>query len=152
MLSLSALHDLLSQVLSLPDLHTAILITCSGQLVSVACDPLRPKDEIRVVVGLSGEVWQETREQGYGMVDSEVLAWLYHVLLQKSDIRITMAGGKDHGVTRGRTTKGASPASARRLSAPHVACIECNRCCRVGRVAVKSKMPIHMPFLRSQWI
>lgn len=72
MLVLSALHNLLSQVLSLPTLHTAILLTPAGQLVSVASDPSRPKDEIRVVVGLSGEVWQETKDQGVGMVDSEV--------------------------------------------------------------------------------
>lgn len=72
MLDLSRLRDRLSQILSLPDLHTAILLTPAGQLVSVACDPFRPKDEIRVVVGLSGEVWHETREEGVGMVDSEV--------------------------------------------------------------------------------
>jgi hypothetical protein len=72
MLVLSTLHKLLSQILSLPDLHTAILLTTEGQLVSFATDPSRSKDEILVAVGLSGEVWQETREQGYGMVDSEV--------------------------------------------------------------------------------
>lgn len=72
MLVLSSLHKLLSQVISLPDLHTAVLLTTTGQLVSAAYDQARPKDEIRVVVGLSGEVWQETKEQGYGMVDSEV--------------------------------------------------------------------------------
>jgi hypothetical protein len=73
MLVLSKLHNLLSQILSLPHLHTAVLLTPEGQLVSVACDPYRPKDEIRVVVGLCGEVWQETRAQGFGMVDSEVM-------------------------------------------------------------------------------
>ena len=72
MLMLSILHSLLSQVLSPPHLHTAILFTTSGELVSATSEPLRPKDEIRIVVGLSGEVWQETKEQGYGMVDSEV--------------------------------------------------------------------------------
>lgn len=72
MLVLSALHNLLSQVLHPPGLHTAILLTPAGHLVSVATEQCRPKDEIHVVVGLSGEVWQETREQGYGMVDSEV--------------------------------------------------------------------------------
>ena len=56
----------------MPGLHTAVLMTTEGQLVSVACDSCRPKDEIRIVVGLSGEVWQETKEQGVGMVDSEV--------------------------------------------------------------------------------
>lgn len=74
MLVLSTLHSLLAQILALPDLHTAVLLTPEGQLVCVACDPARPKDEVRVVVGLSGEVWQETRDQGFGMVDSEVHA------------------------------------------------------------------------------
>jgi hypothetical protein len=75
MLVLSTLHTLLSQVLSLPHLHSAILSTPSGQLVCYASDPSRPKDEIRVVVGLSGEIWQETLDNGTGMVDSEV-SWL----------------------------------------------------------------------------
>lgn len=72
MLVLSALHSLLSQVLHVPDLHTVILFTPAGHLVSVATEQFRAKDDIHVVVGLSGEVWQETRDQGYGMVDSEV--------------------------------------------------------------------------------
>ena len=72
MLMLSILHSLLSQVLAPPHLHTAVLFTTSGELVSAASEPIRPKDEIRIIVGLSGEVWQETKEQGYGMVDSEV--------------------------------------------------------------------------------
>ena len=81
---LSILHSLLSQVLAPPHLHTAILFTTSGELVSASSEPVRPKDEIRIIVGLSGEVWQETREQGYGMVDSEVrsvlhlMCWHHH--------------------------------------------------------------------------
>ncbi|KDR85618.1 hypothetical protein GALMADRAFT_234587 [Galerina marginata CBS 339.88] len=72
MLMLSTLHTLLSQVLSSPNLHTAVLLTPSGELVSSASEPARPKDEVRIIVGLCGEVWQETREQGCGMVDSEL--------------------------------------------------------------------------------
>jgi hypothetical protein len=72
MLLLSSLHNLLQQVLSLPDLHTAVLFTPEGQLVSYASDSSTPKDEIRVFVGVSGEVWQETKQNGMGMVDSEV--------------------------------------------------------------------------------
>ena len=73
MLLLSSLHNLLHQVLSLPELHTAVLFTPEGQLVSYASDSSTPKDEIRVLVGVSGEVWQETKQQcGIGMVDSEV--------------------------------------------------------------------------------
>ncbi|KAF8167461.1 hypothetical protein B0H34DRAFT_792184 [Crassisporium funariophilum] len=72
MLMLSMLHSLLSQVLSPPHLHTAVLLTPSGELVSASSEPTRPKDEIRIIAGLSGEVWHETKEQGYGMVDSEL--------------------------------------------------------------------------------
>jgi len=72
MLVLSTLHNLLSQVLALPSLHTAVLLTPAGQLVSVASDRQRPKDEIRVIVGIAAEVWQETKDQGFGMVDSEL--------------------------------------------------------------------------------
>ena len=72
MLLLSSLHNLLHQVLSLPELHTAVLFTPEGQLVSYASDSSKPKDEIRVLVGVSGEVWQETKQHGIGMVDSEV--------------------------------------------------------------------------------
>jgi hypothetical protein len=74
MLLLSSLHNLLQQVLSLPELHTAVLFTPEGQLVSYASDSSKPKDEIRVLVGVSGEVWQETKQHGMGMVDSEVCA------------------------------------------------------------------------------
>ncbi|KAF8963927.1 isoprenoid synthase domain-containing protein [Flammula alnicola] len=72
MLMLSMLHSLLSQVLSPPHLHTAVLLTTAGELMSFASEPTRPKDEVRIIAGLCTEVWQETREQGYGMVDSEL--------------------------------------------------------------------------------
>jgi len=72
MLVLSTLHQLLSQVLFRPHLHTAVLLTPSGELVSSACSFERPKDEIRVLVGLSGEIWRETKHHGFGMVDSEL--------------------------------------------------------------------------------
>ncbi|KAJ7103125.1 hypothetical protein B0H15DRAFT_874520 [Mycena belliarum] len=72
MLVLSRLQDSLSQILEPPELHTVVLLTPSGQLVSFASYPSRSKDEIRVIAGLAGEVWQETLEQGFGIVDSEV--------------------------------------------------------------------------------
>ncbi|KAF8204298.1 hypothetical protein K438DRAFT_554794 [Mycena galopus ATCC 62051] len=72
MLVLSRLQDSLRAVLAPPALHTAILLTPAGQLVSFASHASRCKDEIRVIAGLSGEVWQETQEQGAGMVDSEL--------------------------------------------------------------------------------
>ena len=71
-LVLSTLNTLLAQLLSLPELHTALLLSPEGQLISVASDPSRPKDKARVVAGVSSEIWQETREQGYGTVESEV--------------------------------------------------------------------------------
>ncbi|KAF7970870.1 hypothetical protein HWV62_21286 [Athelia sp. TMB] len=39
-------------LLSLPELHTALLLSPEGQLISVASDPSRPKDKARVVAGL----------------------------------------------------------------------------------------------------
>ena len=72
MLMLSKLNHILSRVLDLPDLHSAVLLTVTGELVSYASYSGRPKDEIRVVTGLATEIWQETMEQGYGMVESEV--------------------------------------------------------------------------------
>ncbi|KAF7302642.1 hypothetical protein HMN09_00898700 [Mycena chlorophos] len=72
MLVLSRLRESLQQVLVAPDLHTAILLSPSGQLISFASYPSRRKDDIRVIAGLSGEVWQETQELGSGMVNSEL--------------------------------------------------------------------------------
>jgi len=72
MLVLSTLHQLLSQVLSHPHLHTAVLLTPAGELVSVASSNERPKDDIRVLVGLSGEIWRETKAHGCGMAESEL--------------------------------------------------------------------------------
>nr|GAT61377.1 predicted protein [Mycena chlorophos] len=72
MLVLSRLRESLQQVLVAPDLHTAILLSPSGQLISFASYPSRRKDDIRVIAGLSGEVWQETHEWGSGMVNSEL--------------------------------------------------------------------------------
>jgi len=72
MLRLKTLHRLLSQVISSPGLHTAVLLTPNGQLVSYACDSTRSKGDVRLVVGLSSEIWLEVADQGIGMVDSEL--------------------------------------------------------------------------------
>ncbi|KIP11734.1 hypothetical protein PHLGIDRAFT_83016 [Phlebiopsis gigantea 11061_1 CR5-6] len=72
MLNLTNLRVLLAQALSPSTLHSAVLFTPEGQLVSFVSDPPRSKDEIRVIVGMSGEIWQETKEHGLGMVDSEI--------------------------------------------------------------------------------
>ncbi|KAL5533753.1 hypothetical protein ACEPAG_213 [Sanghuangporus baumii] len=79
MLALSSLNKLLGHVLAPPALHTAVLFTGSGALVSYATASSpesssgpRPKDDIRVLVGLASEVWAETKQDGEGMVDSEL--------------------------------------------------------------------------------
>jgi len=72
MLNLMNLRLLLSQVLSPSGVQTAALFTPEGQLVSYASDNPRSKDEIRVIIGLSSEIWQETRDQKIGMADSEL--------------------------------------------------------------------------------
>ncbi|KAH8110591.1 hypothetical protein DFH11DRAFT_754006 [Phellopilus nigrolimitatus] len=72
MLVLSSLNKLLAQVLAPPALHTAVLFTASGALVSFASASARPKDDVRVLVGLASEIWAETREDGEGLVDSEL--------------------------------------------------------------------------------
>ena len=72
MLVLSSLSRLLEQILSPSDVHTAVLLTPSGELVSFASSTTRPKDEIRVLIGLSREAWLETQGDEEGMLDSEV--------------------------------------------------------------------------------
>ncbi|KAI0323111.1 hypothetical protein OF83DRAFT_1090819 [Amylostereum chailletii] len=69
MLVLSSLHKLLSQALG-PHHLTAALLTPSGQLVACAHSQCRTKDNVRVVVGLAGEVWAEVH--GVAAVESEV--------------------------------------------------------------------------------
>jgi len=74
MLVLSSLNKLLGQVLSPPNIHTAVLFTSNGDLVSFASSkPDSSKDDVLVLVGLGSEIWSETREDGEGMVDSEEL-------------------------------------------------------------------------------
>ncbi|KJA28616.1 hypothetical protein HYPSUDRAFT_34065 [Hypholoma sublateritium FD-334 SS-4] len=72
MLMLSSLNGLLSQVLSPPNLHTAVLLSPAGELVSFASQPSRSKDQVRIIVGLCTETWQETKQFGCGMIDSEL--------------------------------------------------------------------------------
>lgn len=72
MLNLTNLRTLISRVLAPPNLHTVALFTPEGELVCYASDPSKTKDHVRVIVGLSTETWQETREQHVGRVDSEV--------------------------------------------------------------------------------
>jgi len=72
MFMLSMLQALLTQALVPRHLHTAVLFTPAGELISFAVEPGRSKEEIRILVGITSEVWQETREQGYGMVESDL--------------------------------------------------------------------------------
>lgn len=72
MLVLSALPKLLAQVLSAPALHTAVLCSTSGALIAYSAKPSRPKDDVRVLIGLAIQVWNETKDDGEGMADSEV--------------------------------------------------------------------------------
>ncbi|KIM70107.1 hypothetical protein SCLCIDRAFT_101453 [Scleroderma citrinum Foug A] len=77
MLVLRNLHNYLTQILSPPSIHTALLLTPEGALVSYATgkeNEIRSKDEIRIVAGLSAEVWAETRgtEGEEGTVEGEL--------------------------------------------------------------------------------
>ena len=78
MLNLAIFRKLLTQVLSGPEIHTAVLSTLSGSLISYASlnDISSTKKEIRLIVGLSGEIWGETREDpsadDVGMAECEV--------------------------------------------------------------------------------
>ncbi|KAI0286821.1 hypothetical protein BGY98DRAFT_942029 [Russula aff. rugulosa BPL654] len=65
MLVLATLHRLLSQVISSPGLHTAALLTPMA-------NSFPTPDDVRLVVGLSSEIWLEVADQGIGMVDSEL--------------------------------------------------------------------------------
>ncbi|KAG1821844.1 uncharacterized protein BJ212DRAFT_1264195 [Suillus subaureus] len=92
MLNLSTLQTYLTQLLSPTDtIHTALLLTPEGAIVSFACSSSqmmclqRSKDEIWILAGLSAEVWAETRseegvEKGMGMAESEV-SWSSRKLL-----------------------------------------------------------------------
>ncbi|KIY65963.1 hypothetical protein CYLTODRAFT_399503 [Cylindrobasidium torrendii FP15055 ss-10] len=68
MLALSAVHETLGKILEPPTLHTAVIFTPAGQLVSWQSNPLCAKDDVHLVIGLSGDAWQGAREKGYGMV------------------------------------------------------------------------------------
>lgn len=93
MLVLSSLPKLLQRALAPPDLHTAVLFTSAGALVAFASSPIqdtgapRPKDDVRVLVGLAGEIWAESRTEGEGVADSEVRSFLsLNRVIQKSNV------------------------------------------------------------------
>lgn len=73
MLILPGLHNLLSDILSPPTLHTAVLSTPAGQLIAYAsADEKRRKEDVRVIIGLGGEGWTELYEEGNGMIECDV--------------------------------------------------------------------------------
>ncbi|KAG0698445.1 isoprenoid synthase domain-containing protein [Suillus ampliporus] len=78
MLNLPTLHTYLTQLLSPTDtIHTALLLTPEGAVVSFACSSTASSNEIWILAGLSAEVWAETRGEegdgkGMGMVESEL--------------------------------------------------------------------------------
>lgn len=72
MIVLSTLNKLLAQVLSPPSIHTAVVFTTAGDLISFAVLHPSPKDDVRVLVGFSSEIWSESKHDGGAMVDSEV--------------------------------------------------------------------------------
>jgi hypothetical protein len=93
MLVLATLHRLLAQVISSPGLHTAALLTPNGQLISYACDSTRSKDNVRLVVGLSSEIWLEVADQGIGMVDSEVGTCLHRCNISALKSKAVVSSG-----------------------------------------------------------
>ncbi|KAH9969174.1 hypothetical protein BC827DRAFT_1168242 [Russula dissimulans] len=105
MLVLATLHRVLSQVICSPGLHTAALFTPKGQLVSYACDSTRSKDDVRLVVGLSSEIWLEVADQGIGMVDSELGRIL---VMGVQDSVATINAGKNTSPTSSANTNSAS--------------------------------------------
>ncbi|KAF9075027.1 hypothetical protein BDP27DRAFT_1443959 [Rhodocollybia butyracea] len=82
MLKLSTLHTYLSQVLDLPDLHTAILLTPAGQLVCYASDSTRSKEDVRVAVGITGGSFVEVEEHGYAILEAEGKPHLGRIYVQ----------------------------------------------------------------------
>ncbi|KIJ53580.1 hypothetical protein M422DRAFT_201775 [Sphaerobolus stellatus SS14] len=72
MLNLSALRTVLSSVVSPPRLHTVVLFTPSGDLIAHAESTQSSRDNMRLLVGVAAEVWATVREEGVGMVESEL--------------------------------------------------------------------------------
>lgn len=106
MLKLSTLHTYLNQVLDLPDLHTAILLTPTGQLISYASDPSRSKEDVRSVVGLSGDSFLEVEEQGFATFEIKVrhiylgLFIVFIFLVGKTSSGINLRLGRERGPRR----------------------------------------------------
>lgn len=75
MLVLSTFRRLLSQVLTgSDDLHTAVLATLTGNLVSYASEKeIQPtKSEIRTIIGLACEIWGEDEKEDSVMAETDV--------------------------------------------------------------------------------
>ena len=75
MLVLATFRRLLSQVLTSPDdIHTAVLATPTGNLVSYSSltEVDKTKSEIRTVIGLACEIWGEEGKEDSVMAETEV--------------------------------------------------------------------------------
>lgn len=75
MLVLATFRRLLSQVLTSPDdIHTAVLTTPTGNLVSYSSlrEVDKTKSEIRTVIGLACEIWGEDGKEDSVMAETEV--------------------------------------------------------------------------------
>src|ERR1700761_4622799 len=75
MLVLSTFRRLLSQVLTdKEDIHTAVLATPTGNLVSYASqrDVSSTKAEIRTIIGLACEIWGEEEKEDTVMAETDV--------------------------------------------------------------------------------
>lgn len=72
MLVLSTLHTLLDQLTDGHSVQTALLLTPTGHLLAHASSPARSKDQVRVIVALASEVWQQTKARDARMAESEV--------------------------------------------------------------------------------
>lgn len=137
MLALSTLHTLLAQVLVPPALHSAVLVTQSGALVSFATHHPKLKDHVRVIAGLSSEVWQETRDKDHGMVDSEVtLICIYFMLLNQCSIEAWTYPRVACLRDLGQCCAIASPTFDACMS-------QCHRCCIMGRASNEGTHSFH---------
>ncbi|KAF8508023.1 hypothetical protein BU17DRAFT_70937 [Hysterangium stoloniferum] len=77
MLNLKELSKVLSSLLHLPRLHTAVLCTPSGDLISHAgVKDATYRDRLRVLVAVATELWREINDEDIGMAEGESFSTL----------------------------------------------------------------------------
>ncbi|KAF8508028.1 hypothetical protein BU17DRAFT_100057 [Hysterangium stoloniferum] len=73
MLNLKELSKVLSSVIAPPRLHTAVLCTPSGDLISHAgVKDATYRDRLRVLVAVATELWREINDEDIGMAEGEL--------------------------------------------------------------------------------